>query len=291
MLLLIGAVALIYKPPPCRQPCKDLGDKFDPETAGELTPTYLPQCNPLGLSLELEKPTAKTGTHFTLWYRAKLKNTCCQKVEARLGFFLYGSDRFDDVRFKIWGPDGKLIEPDVWFPYDSDVLPYKVDSNANPRLLKGTDDETYTMLPGEEIPTNPAVLSPSFYNRPGHGIDAMTEEYPEPEYRATFEKLTRKRDNRLQREVEKMHPRKPPPGFRVLDRFEFKKPGKYKIQASFTAHVFVYLPSPWRDSLPKFFSTALEIFMGWTGDSSVYALPKIYDVSAESAILDFEVTR
>jgi len=282
LVLLAGAVALYHRPGPCTLPCEELGKEPVPGR----DKLFAPACDPIKLTLELEKPEAKIKDRYSLWHRVTIKNDCCRKIETQLPFFL-GVPWAGDLYFRVWGPDGKEIAPDAWYPYVGSVIPYQVDYMRNKEFFDGQEGDYYTMSPAEEITANPAVLKP-YLMVDTDSIEDLMKKHPEPEYRAGFEKSLRERERIIAKKMKELDPRDPPEGYRPLERFVFEKPGRFRIQAVFSMRGLISPPITWRRALPEPLKglSELPLFLldRLPDDKSHW-----YQLQATSKVLDFEV--
>lgn len=210
---------------PCDQPCQDAVS-----------------CDPLEFTFEASPTKIRLGEPYYLWYRAQIKNRSCRKVAVFSIDGFLNSKELRKIAGGLWvtvtGPDGQEIErlpipgPDGGISWDygntkgvsistkGTIYPYQPNYERI-KILRDAGrlkEPGYVNLePGETFETITSVLRPyrivawSFRTEDGGMGDG---------YRWV--------------QVEKP-PRfpEPPAGSNFLDRYEFKKPGRYTISAGF----------------------------------------------------------
>jgi len=198
---------------------------------------------PFRLSFKLDRPTAQAGSRYPLWYRLGIKNLSCGEATAKLAALKFAGD-YDHLSFRVQGPSGAIIPPDYAYPYDGSIVPYQVDAGAEPNLKEPIKpaSEFFTIGPGTEVVSTPATYSP-FVHSPGHSGPELWTGHTDPKYDEIKNAESRRRAERILREMEKQKPSPPPAGFRFIDDFVFTEPGKYKIQAIYSGEVF-FSPPP-----------------------------------------------
>ena len=305
--------AVHYKAP-CSQPCQDLGpvpkedripdldfkQPFDSPAnkrvfqLRELPPPKL-KCDPLKLDLELAKPETRVGKRYTLWYKISLKNVSCYEFHIKATSFAGTLDRsMLPHEFRIWDPAGNKVENRRFSGGPTEygaVLPYRDDWAAWRRLRADpeleTDENGYIKFkPGKTITTSSPILDPQIA---GPYIDVVTHEGGETQIGTapTYKKVTLK------------DAPPPPPGFSILDEFEFEKPGIYSIQVVFDhPHLSAKPVYPYADRtrrhIPGFVFTLLSFsrIFGIELHDQLYPRERHgsdYHIRAESKILSFEV--
>lgn len=231
----------------CSQPC--------PEGLG---------CQPLALTLELARPLAKLGRPYPLWYKVKLVNQSCFKINVNgAGFFMGG---FSTLSLAVIDPQGnpvkeeyfrdssqtKAREPFKMAPYGvafGSVSPYLRDMTEFNRLraLKRVDEHGFIELePGETLATQSLVLAPhreamieQFYPDGRRGTATTRVSVPTPSWVET-----------------------PLPGFDGLDNYVFHRPGRYSIFATYSGKPYGVRELPRLKALPRIFVR----FLGWIED-------------------------
>ncbi len=307
--------ALNYRAP-CSQPCRDLGiyppkpysiDYSDPAQPW-LKPASIqarmkvpeppcpaPKCAPLKLDLELFKPEAKVNRRYTLWYRVSMKNVSCVKLGFLGGdFFMGPGDRnrnyhaASGFKIKVRDPHGNEVpdsgapRPFSTAPEDNteygDVIPYDHDPAVGLKLAKDIpmdSDWDFYLNPGQSIATLSSRLHPTRMELVG-----MIDEYGRPG------------SGPLYVDVDLKGAPKPPPGFRILEQFIFKKPGKHTIQVTMENARLPATPSfPYEGPVPAPLCRFMR-FAGFIGEydcSPASRDTRKYHVRAESQTLEFEV--
>lgn len=224
LVLGVARWALLYRAP-CDQPCQDLGHEPAPGLGPKDSRTCVPKCAPLKLDLELAEPSTRTGKLYTLWYKVTLTNVSCYDLS-----IISAEAFFDRIRhhtaptLQVLGPDGKVLVPDwekggkVRSEY-GEVWPYSVEPGAIFRFQKIADlrmdnNGFVTMKPGAALVTAPSVIDP---RRSGGGYSEWHGD-------------VHSSGGSVERVDLKGIP-EPPAGYRILDDYIFKKPGRYTIRA------------------------------------------------------------
>lgn len=216
---------------PCNHPCQDA-----------LT------CDPLEFSFEISPSTLKTGEKNNLWYRARLKNKSCSYLKSLYVPGFIDSKDLSKVGHGIWvtvaGPDGKEIERrPIPFP-DGGISWNYGDKSGVDISTKGT---IYPYQPNFELVeklTAAKKLNDYFLNlAPGEtfeSISPIVRPYRKVAWSFTSEDGGIGDGYRL---IPVENPPKfpdPPAGFNILDRYEFKRPGRYTVTGGFDATLRVY---------------------------------------------------
>lgn len=230
-VLLLGSAlglsrwALLYRAP-CDQPCRDLGHDPVPGRGPRDVRVCAPKCAPLKLDLELAEPTARSGKLYTLWYKITLKNVSCHELSGinAEAFFTARTIHGIGLYLQVRDPDGKEVVPEsssgVAFQGEyGKVYPYSIEHGAFSRFqstsdLQMDDDGFVTMKPGATLVTAPSVVDPRKDGPISDGVRGNTINSA-----GTIERVN----------LEGIPP--PPAGFRILDDYVFKKPGRYTIAA------------------------------------------------------------
>ena len=111
-LLFTGLRIVLNYQRPCEPPCRPLrpaGKKIIKEPWGERV-VYLPQQQPLELTLELDKPSARAKIRFTLHYKVAVHNLSDSIINTvRADFFMEQTSlaSHNGFYFKIWDPSGR----------------------------------------------------------------------------------------------------------------------------------------------------------------------------------------
>jgi hypothetical protein len=216
---------------PCDQPCQDAVS-----------------CDPLEFAFEVAPTKIKLGQPYYLWYRAKLKNRSCRRLEGIYVDGLVDSKELRKSNMGLWvaaaGPDGREVErlpipgPDggiswnygnakgIAISTEGVIYPYQPNFEfiGKLRASKKLDGDFVDLEPGETFETITPVLRPyrivatSFRTEDGGIGDGY-------------------------RWVKVENPPKfptPPEGFNFLDRYAFARPGRYTIKAGFVDKLHVY---------------------------------------------------
>jgi len=293
--LAIGFYAFVWgfsliadKPYPCSLPCKDLGTK--PYEGESGVAQYIPECKPFSLHLELHKPEVKVDNRFGLAYRLSLRNECCRKGLLTAGIFAGGkpSSSSNGVSFRVWGPDGKRVENEGPFPWEGALVPYQVDITE--LRSKGFDHGGYTIKPGETLVTSPSIFSPFKVERGGHAIEDFMKRTTDPRAKAFYRKEIEKRDAEFRKEIERLDPPQPPPGYRMLMQYQFSEPGIYRIQAVYGDVVSFDGGPTWLHTLPSLLEDLVGLTLEIFGFPVSYPGSAWYWVDAESEIIEFKVS-
>ena len=283
-------IFVLHRPSPCRSSCPNLGTELDSAASQVQDKVYTPRCNPLELTLELDKTEVKVNQRYPLWYRVGVRNVCCQTVTARLSSFLERLSLEEPITLRVWGPDGKEIIPGPHFPGPGDIAAYSIDLTANPKgRAKIVGHGFYTLEPGELIPTSPAIFDPHKIESLGDSPEDWMKRTTDPKYNTLYRKWISERDAEIRRVITETRPVRPPSGYRPLMDFIFNKPGRYRIQAVFADEISVD-PSPtwldvWPEPLRGITGLALEMFDRYPSSGATVH----YRVHAESPIQEFEV--
>jgi len=230
-LLLLGVAlgvsrwALLYREP-CAQPCRDLGHEPVAGLGPRATRSCVPKCAPLKLDLELSEPTTRTGKLYTLWYKITLTNVSCYDLSSinAEAFFSRIKNLSVDLRLEVRDPEGKEVVsadmPSVMARSEyGEVAPYSIEHGAFRRFraipdLSMDDDGFVTMKPGAALVTAPSIIDPRkdgpIYSKWDGEIHSS---------------------GRTVVPVDLKGIPAPPSGFRILDNYFFKKPGRYTIRA------------------------------------------------------------
>lgn len=210
---------------PCEQPCQDAIS-----------------CDPLEFTFEITPAKIKLGQPYYLWYRARLKNRSCREIAPISSSGFLDSEKLSRIASHLWvtvtSPDGREIErlpvprPDGGISWDygssrgvdisteGTIHPYQPDFERINRLIKSGElkEPGYVdLMPGDVFQTIAPVLQPyrivatSVRTEDGglaHGYRWVMVDNP-PKFPT------------------------PPEGFNLLDRYEFKRPGRYIITAGF----------------------------------------------------------
>ncbi len=281
-----GLKVMLAHQPPCQPPCRPLRIKPGSEQVDQYgSKTYAPQAEPFDISLELDKPETRVGTYHTLDYRVILKNISDANFDIHASFFerIEAMDpsymNKQGVFFWVWDPQGKVvqIDPAPRFGDDptkstSDIIPYDLDPVSRGNLSKREDKYGLVALkPGGSITSVPSILWPhrmvlkDFITK-----DAIeTVEVPEPVL-----------------DPKNLGFSAPTPGFQVLDYYNFKSPGEYRIQVVLE-YTMTAVPSyPIFERLPY----KLQLFLRRIQASPDDRMEK-YRLHSESKTLKFRVIR
>lgn len=225
LVLGVARWALLYRAP-CNQPCQDLGHEPVPGLGPKDSRICVPKCAPLKLDLELAEPSARTGKLYTLWYRITLTNVSCYDLSLISAGAFFDDKMISgiDLQLQILDPDGKELVADsmtggkVRSEY-GEVAPYSIEHDAFSRFEKIADlrmdnNGFVTMKPGAALITAPSVIDP---RRSGGGYS---------EWHGNIHSS----GGSVERVDLKGIP-EPPAGYRILDDYIFKKPGRYTIRA------------------------------------------------------------
>lgn len=231
-LLLLGVAlgvsrwALLYRAP-CAQPCQDLGHEPVPGRGPRDIRTCVPKCAPLKLELELAEPTTRVGKLYTLWYKVTFTNVSCYDLSIISAEAFFKNIRaVTQPHLQVLDPDGKEVVSDymtgvkVRSEY-GEVAPYSIEPGAFFRFqaiadLRMDDNGYVTMRPGAALVTAPSVIDPRkdgpIYSKWNGDIHSS---------------------GRTVERVDLKGIPTPPAGFRILEDYIFKKPGRYTIRAIF----------------------------------------------------------
>lgn len=270
----------------CHLPCRDLGREVLRPAASKMhEPTYRPACRPLELQLVLHRPVARRNSRYSLWYRAKIQNVSCYDLDwVDKNGFIYSLDEFgltsfhnEGLGFRIWGPDGREV-PQGNFEKSSDYAYLYGSDNAEISRRQAADKyfDSGDLPSGASFETVASTLEPtrrvataSFDPRSGDSIHGFRPEAINPPPDAET----------------------PPPGFKVLDAFQLRQPGKYRIQATFeddyvraSARFSRKVPNWLAFPARKLSRAGLPIFPPVEDRES-----RIFSVRAESAVAEFTV--
>lgn len=226
LVLGVARWAVLYRAP-CNQPCQDLGHEPVPGLGPKDSRTCVPKCAPLKLDLELAEPSTRTGKLYTLWYKVTLTNVSCYDLS-----IISAEAFFDPIRhytaptLQVLGPDGKVLRP-YWETGEKvrseygEVLPYSIEPGAFFRFqavadLRMDNNGFVTMKPGAVLITAPSVVDP---RKSGGG------------YSVWQGSIHSSGDSVEQVDLKGIP--EPPAGYRILDDYIFKRPGRYTIRAIF----------------------------------------------------------
>lgn len=217
---------------PCEQPCQD-----------GIT------CSPLDFSFEISPAKIKLGQPVYLWYRARITNRSCRELAPISVNGFLDSTELRKSASSLWvtvtDPDGREIERlplpqadggiawnygvavGVDFSSGGTIHPYQPNNErirhlSESGVLKGSG--YVTLSPGETFETVTPILRPyriiatSVRDKDGGlGQGYRWDSVENPPAFPT-----------------------PPEGFNLLDRFEFKKPGRYTIRAGFNGEIGIF---------------------------------------------------
>lgn len=289
LVLGVARWAVLYRAP-CNQPCQDLGHEPVPGLGPKDSRTCVPKCAPLRLDLELAEPSTRTGKLYTLWYKVTLTNVSCYDlglINAE-AFFAAMKNLRVDLSLQILDPDGKEVVSDyskggkVASEY-GDVAPYSVELGAFSRFreisdLRMDDNGFVTMKPGAALVTAPSVIDP---RKDG------------PDYSEWYGDIHS--SGRTVQRVDLKGIAKPPAGYRILDDYIFKKPGRYTIRAiddlTYGSGIVATPIYPYASRVPvvvKRLLWTLRLING-SAQNGAFRESEHYRVRVESAPVSFEV--
>lgn len=246
VLLLVGATLRSFLgyymnlPTVCDQPC------LVTDTA----------CTPLQLDLELKDAHARVRRPPRIWYRASVKNVSCGTMTVDEDFFhlwdhdkIYQADK-KEFYFRITDKNGiELTTPAASIYNDGSIgifgttvpassfsaiyvgesvsvdgiEPYSVDETAYPEISRKKNRfQEIRIAPGESLAPLPTKYWPSRIGL----FEVQTKDYVGTGSGRVEVKL----DRRIAPE--------PPPGFRLLDRLIFLRPGRYGIRLAYNGSPF-----------------------------------------------------
>ncbi|PCI34941.1 MAG: hypothetical protein COB53_11490 [Elusimicrobia bacterium] len=270
----------------CDQPCKDLGSVAYLGEHIHKGVVLEAACDPLTLKLELAERPVKVGERYSLWHRIEIKNNCCGITSLRLPFLLANAQG-TKLSFDVWGPGGEKISSTPTSVLEDFYLPYKYEKHENAELA--ASKFIHWIYPGETLSSTPMryephkKLSPYLEDR----FDEFWSEFPDKKFDKLKERDRRFQEKRVNEMMKKLKPPKPIPGYRVLDRFVFKKPGIYKIQVHLEDIISLYSGRSWfRDLFPPFDILAQTI-LSTRGISSNWN--KEVHIDIRSPMVEFEV--
>lgn len=310
-LIVLAARGALFYSSRCSQPCREL--KIISSTVGKGKELINhPSCLPVELQLELYKNEARARKDYTLWYRLSLKNISCAAAFIDPKSFIKDiqiSDAWSrkGVYFQIWDPDGSEIKPSANVHFSKDyypLIPYVVDENAYPDVLRNIqeqclaekerifdtdvvpsgqrcENEHFALASGQSIQTTPSKLQPREYSW------LRSDVAPESKLEARLNQLE---DLRIKKALKQFNPPMPPPSYRVLDFYQFKKEGIYSIRAVWDQEIHARPMYPLYERLPQSVKNILINFERMSGIRLVPGLDgEVYDVRAESRIIQFKV--
>lgn len=233
---------------PCDQPCQDVAN-----------------CDPLEFTFEVAPAKIKMGRPYFLWYRARLKNRTCRLLEAVSVDGFLDSKELSKEASHLWvsvsGPDGRLVDrlpipgPDGGISWDygstkgvsistkGTIYPYQpnfkvIDQLRNSKKLR--EFGSIGLAPGETFETITPILRP-------YRIVAWSIQGEDGGFGDGYRWVPVENPPRFPM---------PPERFNFLDRYTFKRPGRYTISAGFVDEVYIYpiysrwdKLSPWLQSL------------------------------------------
>ncbi|PCI37408.1 MAG: hypothetical protein COB53_06505 [Elusimicrobia bacterium] len=282
LLILFGGFycyVLVRGVPACPQNCSLLAGDND--------------CVPIELTLELGDAIARTNTGYSLWYRIGLKNTCCDRLSLD-SVFLVQDWPLTALEIKIWGPDGKQVSWTPPLPHEERVQAYAFEKKSDPRYSQisvkvsdfGNSIASHEFAPGEYLLSTPSVFRPSEakpHNRPD-----IDEELPGASNRGIRASLKKQRAARIQKALKSFKLRDSMPGYRVLEGFIFKHPGKYRIQAKLKDNAFVSRASNWDQKLTFPLDLMAKLILRRHGLIPERMFKEV-EVEQSTGILEFEV--
>ena len=282
ILALIGAVSIvlfgIMRPPfdHCDMPCKWVYKKgFD-------------SCDPLKAAIDIKTSTEPSGHGVAVWYRATVTNQSCRILRFNSEFYEWNPTwkyntlssivvldqdgrpaprpHSDGERIGISNPSATVEDRIDPYHYDPTAVASAIVREKSP--VDGDSTLSFLrLLPGQSISASPSVLDPT------------REEIVEVKsagYSGTA--LTHKK-------VPMAHPERrfstPPSGYRRLQEFDLKKPGRYTAQ--FVVRDVVFMDVDERAS-QSIWTGLHNVVTG--GDSTKYV-----DVSIKSSAVEFEIPR
>jgi len=261
---------------PCDQPCQDAMS-----------------CDQLELTLEIAPTEIELGEPYYLWYRARLKNRSCRRLEGVSVAGFIDSEKLSKAESNLWvsviGPDGQEVkrhpipESDGGIAWDygstkgvalsteGTIYPYQPNVKGIEQLWQSRKMGKWSFVslaPGETLETITPILRPhriaatsirSEDGGIGHGYRRLPVENP-PKFPS------------------------PPEGFNYLDRYSFDRPGTYTIRAGFTDEIYVYpiysrwdSISPWLQSIFRTAQPAL--WKSKAREVNLVASPAIIEVT------------
>jgi hypothetical protein len=201
---------------------------------------------PIELHLELGEFPVRSNSRYTIAYAATLKNVLQSHLLIAPDFFrqnvLFDAARSKRrwFRLEIRDEGGREVRP-VPALDSNQPIPYRLDAAAD-RLPRLEDEMAPTwIMPGEEWRSLSSILAPFEYAF----RQEMTARGP-----ATI---------KVPRSVKLAGYEAPPPGYRILDRFIFRQPGRYSVRVVFDDDVSVIPAYRWADKLPKELRRALAL--------------------------------
>lgn len=262
---------------PCDQPCQDAES-----------------CDPLDFTFEIAPAQIKIGRPSFIWYRARLKNRSCRRLEGITVTGFLDSQDLDkgtgSLRVTVTDPKGVEVErrplpgPDGGISWDygsskgvsistkGTIYPYqpdfkRIDALSSSQGIKGR--AIIGLAPGDSFETFAPILRPyrivatSIQEEDGgigHGYRWVPVENP-PSFPI------------------------PPEGFTLFDRYVFDRPGRYTIRATFVDEIYVYpIYSRW-NTLPSW----LKLF--FRGAQPVSWISKMREVNLVAPPAVIEATR
>lgn len=285
LLILTAALAasrwaLRYRAP-CTQACQNLGKEPVPGRAPKDSRTYAPKCAPLELELELAEPKTRIHRGYTLWYRIRLTNVSCYELGVISAMPFVESKPYDELKLLVLDPAGQEVKDRRYSmgPEYGEIIPFTDDPAAFKRFLTDSDlkmdsNGFVTLPPGKSMTTAASILQPhtrQLATVRGEGwVGSAFQRVP-----ASARGIPA-----------------PPAGYRILDLYELKKPGRYTIRAIYD-HPGVFARSiyPYAHRVPeplKKLSLALRVIQ----EADLYPDYRNsgrYPVRVESPAIEFEV--
>lgn len=274
---------------PCAQPCRELGEEvLVPPRRRDDDAVYRPKCKPLQLDLELYRPKARADTRYTLWYKARLVNRSCFALYwIDSGDFMYSLDQIGAVQFtdnglsfRVIGPDGVEVPQGGFFESSEFEFIYRADREELARVDSTYDEFRRNFPPGAEIRTVASELAPHKSYLVIPDADAIR-------------KMTGfSHDTALRPAAPPPGTEAPPPGFRILDAYRFKRKGTYRIQAAYRDDLTAVPLRLSVDTLPPWLTLPVRIIERF-GLSVTWPDPEFvlhrYRVEATSVWKEFRV--
>jgi hypothetical protein len=278
--------------PPCHAACPDEGMKglFHNELMSARV--LVPKCCPVKLHFELAKAEALAHRRYTLWYRYSLTNITCGRLSDFKSYkFVPHDGKKSNVHFRVWDPDGKLMEVLDSPTADTSLGGYSIVHNGETTEYGGVipygDAWSYEeqlqkdlpskhidkfyhdeLDPGETVHSAPSKVWPHILGE----HDLVGTEGGEPYIGTAIGDVA---------SPIRITPPEPPSGYRIMDQFVFNRPGSYKIQAVYEDTIFL------RPIFPNFEARRMP-YSEW-GDLAPPTQPLEYSVHAESEVVEFMV--
>lgn len=209
-----------------------------------------PSCAPLRLELELKNAHARVRIAPRIWYRASVTNVSCGTWKVKEDFFhsweysAIDQESKQNFYFRLTDKNGlELATPAASIFNDGSIgiyhttvpatnfsaiyaeeqkspdgiEPYSIDEAAYPAMQKRLDGRNLTMEPGDTLTPLPTRYWPNQLKL----FEVQTKEH----VGTGSARIEVKTKHRLAPE--------PPPGFRLLDRLVFLRPGKYQVRLAY----------------------------------------------------------